>query len=49
MPEPAQIFQRVRLDERFGNPRQLAGQIVGMRNAYPSARVGVPPPRPGQQ
>jgi hypothetical protein len=42
-------IQRVRLDGRFGNARQLAGQIMSLRNAYLRAQVGAQPPRPGQQ
>jgi hypothetical protein len=40
---------RVRLDGRFGNARQLAGQILAMRNAYLRTQAGAQPPSPGQR
>jgi hypothetical protein len=39
--------QRVRLDGRFGNARQLAGRIMAQRTDYLAARARAQPPSPG--
>jgi hypothetical protein len=41
--------QRLRLDGRFGNAGQLAGQILTMRNTFLRAQAGAQPPSSGQR
>jgi len=47
--DPTARRQRLRLDGRFGNAGQLAGQILTMRNTYLRAQTGSQPPSSGQR
>jgi len=47
--DPTGRRQRLRLDGRFGNASQLAGQVLTMRNTYLRTQAGAQPPSTGQR